>query len=155
MYIPLCSVKDRTFSSSNTLSDSIGITTNPFVRKLESIFEISFATLIHAPHPVDQNSNSMGFPIKFFDAKELPFKVLEMLYNQSFGELNSHLVLLFVKKFSDYYIGTKVILDNNKTATIIKFNEFEVAKPLIRTEDGEFIDTSINRDIKIVELIYI
>ena len=92
---------------------------------------------------------------RVYRAKELPFKVLEMLYNQSFGELNSHLVLLFVKKFSDYYIGTKVILDNNKTATIIKFNEFEVAKPLIRTEDGEFIDTSINREIKIVELIYI
>ena len=74
-----------------------------------------------------------------------------MFLNSSFGKLDTKLVMLFVTKFSEYYLGTKVILNTGETAMILKFNEYELTKPLIRTDSGIFIDTSINREVKMVD----
>ena len=88
---------------------------------------------------------------RVYRKKELPFIVLEMFLNSSFGKLDTKLVMLFVTKFSEYYLGTKVILNTGETAMILKFNEYELTKPLIRTDSGIFIDTSINREVKMVD----
>lgn len=88
---------------------------------------------------------------RVYRKKELPFVVLEMLLNNNFGKLDTKLVMLFVKRFSEYYLGTKVILNTGDSGIIIKLNDFEITKPLIKTENGFFIDTSIHRDIKMVD----
>lgn len=88
---------------------------------------------------------------RVYRKKELPFIVLEMFLDNSFGKLDTKLVMLFVNKFSEYYLGTKVILNTGETAMILKFNEYEMTKPLIRTESGLFIDTSINREVKMID----
>ena len=88
---------------------------------------------------------------RVYRKKELPFIVLEMLLDNSFGQLDTKLVMLFVKKFSEYYLGTKIILNTGDPGIIIKLNDFEITKPLIKTDKGLFIDTSIHRDIKMVD----
>lgn len=88
---------------------------------------------------------------RVYRKKELPFVVLEMLLNNNFGKLDTKLVMLFVTRFSEYYLGTKVVLNTGDSAIIIKLNEFEITKPLIKTENGTFIDTSIHRDIRMID----
>lgn len=88
---------------------------------------------------------------RVYRRKELPFSVLEMFLDNNFGKLDTKLVMLFVNRFSEYYLGSKVILNNGETAVIVKFNEYEVTKPLVKTDKGIFIDTSINREIKMVD----
>lgn len=88
---------------------------------------------------------------RVYRKKELPFIVLEMLLNNSFGVLDTKLAMLFVTKFSEYYLGTKVILNTGDVAMIVKLNEYEITKPLMKTDRGLFIDTSIHRDIKMVD----
>lgn len=80
-----------------------------------------------------------------------PFKVLEMFQNQTFGKLDYNIVMTFIKRFSEYYVGSEVILSNNQKAKIIYLNSFEITKPLLVTTDGTFIDISKNRSIQIID----
>lgn len=80
-----------------------------------------------------------------------PFKVLEMFQNQTFGKLDYKIIMTFIKKFSEYYVGSEVILSNNEKARIVSLNTFELTKPLLITATGEFIDISKNRNIQIID----
>lgn len=80
-----------------------------------------------------------------------PFKVLEMFQNQTFGKLDYRIVSTFVKKFLEYYVGSEVLLSNDKKAKIISLNIYEITKPLVITFEGEFLDISKKREIKILD----
>lgn len=88
---------------------------------------------------------------RVYRKKELPFNVLEMLLNNNFGMLDTKLVMTFVNKFSEFYLGTRVVLNTGDVAMIIKLNEYEITKPLIKTDRGVFIDTSIHREVLMVD----
>lgn len=88
---------------------------------------------------------------RVYKARVSPFRVLEMFQNQNFGKLDYSIIMTFVRKFTEYYVGSEVILSNNKKAKIVSLNTFELTKPLLVTTEGEFIDTSRNRDIQILD----
>ena len=82
-----------------------------------------------------------------------PFKVLEMFQNQNFGKLDLRITMMFVKRFSEYYLGASVILSNGETGKIVSLNHYEINKPLIKTEDGAFLDISKNRTLEIMDFV--
>ncbi len=82
-----------------------------------------------------------------------PFKVLEMFQNQTFGKLDASITMLFVKKFSEYYVGAHVELNNGEKGTIVNLNHYEVTKPLLRLDSGKFVDISKDRKLEIVDLV--
>jgi putative nucleotidyltransferase with HDIG domain len=90
---------------------------------------------------------------RVYHKKKSPFKVLEMFENSSFGKLDIKVTMLFVKRFVEYYIGVNVILSDGKTAKIIRLNINEVTKPLIMTDEGSFIDMSLDRNIEISDFV--
>ncbi len=61
--------------------------------------------------------------------------------------------MLFVKKFSEYYLGSHVELSNGEKGTIINLNHYEVTKPLLRLDNGKFIDISKDRKLEIIDLV--
>lgn len=90
---------------------------------------------------------------RVYHEKESPFKVLEMFQHNSFGKLDMSVVMLFIKKFADFYVGENVILSNGKKAKIMQINYNEISRPLVRTVDGKFIDLNENLDILIDDFI--
>ena len=80
-----------------------------------------------------------------------PFKVLEMFQNQTFGKLDYKIIMTFIKKFTEYYVGSEVMLSNGEKAKIVSLNTYELTKPLLITNDGKFIDISRNRAIQILD----
>ena len=48
-----------------------------------------------------------------------PFKVLEMFQNQTFGKLDYSIIMTFIKKFTEYYVGSEVQLSNGEKAKIV------------------------------------
>lgn len=80
-----------------------------------------------------------------------PFKVLEMFQNQTFGKLDYGIIMTFIKKFTEYYVGSEVQLSNGERAKIVSLNTYELTKPLLVTDGGKFIDISRNRDIQIID----
>ncbi len=82
-----------------------------------------------------------------------PFKVIEMFQNEFFGKLDNSITFLFIRKFSEYFIGAKVLLNNGEKAEIISLNNFELTKPLVRLKDKNFIDISKERNVEIVDVL--
>lgn len=82
-----------------------------------------------------------------------PFKVLEMFQNQTFGKLDLSITMIFVKKFSEYYIGSHVTLSNGEKAKIVSLNHYEINKPLLALNDGNFIDISKIRNLEIIDFV--
>ena len=80
-----------------------------------------------------------------------PFKVLEMFQNQTFGKLDYNIIMTFIKKFTEYYVGSEVMLSNGEKAKIVSLNTYELTKPLLITNEGKFIDISKNRAIQILD----
>jgi len=80
-----------------------------------------------------------------------PFKVLEMFQNQTFGKLDYKIIMTFIKKFTEYYVGSEVMLSNGEKAKIVSLNTYELTKPLLITNEGKFIDISKNRAIQILD----
>lgn len=80
-----------------------------------------------------------------------PFKVLEMFQNQTFGKLDYSIIMTFIKKFTEYYVGSEVQLSNGKKAKIVSLNTYELTKPLLITDAGKFIDISKSRNIQILD----
>lgn len=80
-----------------------------------------------------------------------PFKVLEMFQNQTFGKLDYGIIMTFIKKFTEYYVGSEVMLSNGVKAKIVSLNTYELTKPLLITNEGKFIDISKNREIQILD----
>ncbi len=88
---------------------------------------------------------------RVYKKKEIPFKVLELFQEEAFGKLDLSVVMTFTKKFSEYYLGTEVLLSNGLKGTIIRLNDYDITKPLISVDQSLYIDTSIDRNIRIVD----
>lgn len=88
---------------------------------------------------------------RVYKARVSPFKVLEMFQNQNFGKLDYKIVMIFIKRFTENYVGSEVILSNNQRAKIVSLNTFEMTKPLLVTSDGKFIDISREREVQILD----
>lgn len=88
---------------------------------------------------------------RIYKERVSPFKVLEMFQSQTFGKLDYSIVMIFIKNFLEYYVGSEVVLNNNQTAKIISLNIFEITKPLLITSQGEVVDTCKKREIKILD----
>lgn len=90
---------------------------------------------------------------RVYKSRVSPFKVIEMFQNEFFGKLDNKITLLFVKKFSEYFIGAKVLLNNGENGEIVSLNTFEITKPLIKIRGENFIDISKERNIEIVDVL--
>jgi putative nucleotidyltransferase with HDIG domain len=82
-----------------------------------------------------------------------PFKVLEMFQNEAFGKLDLYITMIFVKKFSEYYIGSHVTLSNGEKGKIVCLNHYEINKPLLAMENGKFLDISKARNVEIIDFL--
>jgi putative nucleotidyltransferase with HDIG domain len=88
---------------------------------------------------------------RVYKARVSPFKVLEMFQNQNFGKLDYKIIMVFIKRFTENYVGSEVILSNNQRAKIVSLNAYEITKPLLVTSEGKFIDISREREVQILD----
>lgn len=91
---------------------------------------------------------------RLYRKKQSPFKVLEEMMQDSFGKFDIQYIDTLVRSISNFSIGTKVRLTNNKTGEIVFINPQNPTRPLIRIdEDHEFINLSQHVDLYIDEVI--
>jgi HD-GYP domain-containing protein (c-di-GMP phosphodiesterase class II) len=81
-----------------------------------------------------------------------PFDVVESIERDYFGILDHRVVSVFLHNIASYYIGNFVKLSNGDIGEIIYINQNNVSKPIIKS-NNEFIDLTVKKDIRIVELI--
>ncbi|QWU18210.1 HD domain-containing protein [Paenibacillus sophorae] len=83
----------------------------------------------------------------------MPFyKVVTLMRQGSFGELNPEIVSLLLDKFINALLGKKVVLTDGCLAEVVHINSLDDLHPLVKIEDS-LLDLSRNRDIHIQQIL--
>lgn len=76
---------------------------------------------------------------RYYKQKQSPFKVIEVLQTEKFTKLDPEIIQLFIQMMTQFSIGTKVKLSNQKTAEIVFTDEKKPTRPMVRLEDNQII----------------
>ncbi len=75
------------------------------------------------------------------------YYVLNELQQGLFGHFDPSIVAVFMKKMMEFLIGVPVQLSNGQIGDIIWINPANPLRPLIKTENNQFIDLNVNSPI--------
>ena len=85
-----------------------------------------------------------------YTTKESPLYALKQVYEESFSKLDPRICTTFIHNIAKFYEGQKVLLNNDKTASILKLNMNNYSKPIICL-DNDVIDLSNQNELSIVD----
>ena len=86
--------------------------------------------------------------------KQSPFKVLEMILHDDFGKFDIRVVKTLLSSFANFFIGSRVKLNNGFIAEIIFIDAGSETRPAIKVMDSEqIINLGINRELYIEEIL--
>lgn len=84
--------------------------------------------------------------------RENPLIVADYLREESFTDLDPHMVQVFLKNISKFYVGNKVVLSNGEIGIIVYIHPQDTTKPIVRVAD-RFIDFLNKKDVDVVDII--
>lgn len=88
---------------------------------------------------------------RIYKEKRSPFEVMELMQTGAFGELDTEMLLVFVNRMANYYIGAYVVLNTGDVGEIIFVHPHCVYRPIVRVGDT-YIDLYLKQDIKIIQI---
>ncbi|MFB5677791.1 HD-GYP domain-containing protein [Paenibacillus terreus] len=89
---------------------------------------------------------------RVYQSKQELLAVLRELHAMSFGHLDPIATQTFIRHMLPNFIKKKILLTNGQTGTIILNNPVDYFRPLIKMDDGRFIDLAKERDLAIEEV---
>jgi len=83
-----------------------------------------------------------------------PFDTFKEFERMGIGEgyYDPGILLTFLYNISQYYIGSKVMMNTGKVGKIIYVPPHNISRPVVRDEE-DYIDLSVQRDMKIVKML--
>ncbi len=83
-----------------------------------------------------------------------PFKMIETVKGEMFTMLDPAVCDTFVRRISDYLMNNPVKLDDGRKARVVYLPMINPTSPVLKTEDGQFVDLTKNKDITIIGLTF-
>lgn len=90
---------------------------------------------------------------RVYQQKTAPFSVVETIVAEMYHKLDPGVSIAFLNNVRDYFIGNVIQLSDGRFAEVIFLGRTLASRPLIRTDDGEFIDLEERNDLYIVQLV--
>ncbi|WP_099187848.1 HD-GYP domain-containing protein [Tepidibacter mesophilus] len=82
--------------------------------------------------------------------RKTPFEAIKILEKEFLSKLDTKLLYLFLKKIAGEYLGSKIILDDGREATIVFIPSQNISRPLLKIQEGdEIIDLSSSENSKL------
>jgi HD-GYP domain-containing protein (c-di-GMP phosphodiesterase class II) len=78
-----------------------------------------------------------------------PFEVIAQFQRTDLRKYDQNVLKVFLKNIADSYIGTGVLLSDNSRGIITMINDKALASPLIKLDDGTFVDLNERNDLYI------
>jgi len=107
----------------------------------------AFARIIAIADTFDEVNST-----RTYNTPKGPFKGLELIQQQSFGQLDYEYSKVFIEHLINFYISENVLLSNNKVAKIIQIDINDIEKPLLLDDQG-FVDLKKQSSISIEKLV--
>ncbi|WP_371361571.1 hypothetical protein SRRS_29400 [Sporomusa rhizae] len=90
---------------------------------------------------------------RVYRSKVDPFSVVETLAGEMFGKIDAEFCSVFLQNISNYLTGKFLRLTDGRVAEVVYYDNVSYRRPVIRTNDNEFIDLNKNRSIGISEVL--
>lgn len=90
---------------------------------------------------------------RVYHRKVSPFAVVEMIVEEMFNKLDPEIGSVFLNNVRDYFVGNIVELNDGRQAEVIYLGQFMAARPIVVTEDREYIDLEHNKNLSIVKVV--
>lgn len=82
-----------------------------------------------------------------------PFSVIETLSSEMFGKIDAEFCTIFLQNISNYLTGKFMRLNDGRIAEVVYYDNVGYRRPIVRTEDNEFIDLNKNKEVEISEVL--
>ena len=87
-----------------------------------------------------------------FQQKTSPFSAARLIAGDMYDKLDTATCATFLEHLRDQFIGCKVRLSDGRLAEVIMIGGDYTFQPVVKTQDGNFIDISRNTNLRISEL---
>lgn len=86
---------------------------------------------------------------RVYQKKRTPFAVVEEINTAMFGKLDPCICTTFLNNVKSYFIGSIIRLSDGREAEVVFMEGRAASRPVVRTEQGEFIDLEADSHISI------
>ncbi|MBE5849558.1 MAG: HD-GYP domain-containing protein [Lachnospiraceae bacterium] len=151
-------------------------TTNGYkiLQPLELDERIKLAALMHheridgsgyPSHLVDEQIDQFAKIIAILDSYEAmtsyrsyraplcPFTVIEIFEKDGYGKYDTGYYMTFLERMVEEYIGKEVELNDGTVCVVVLINKQKYSRPMVRTEDGKYIDLATQKNLSIKALV--
>ncbi len=90
---------------------------------------------------------------RVYQTKLDPFSVIETLASEMFGKIDAEFCTIFLQNISNYLTGKFMRLSDGRIAEVVYYDNVAYRRPIVRTDDNEFIDLNKNKSVEISEVI--
>ncbi|WP_371371377.1 HD-GYP domain-containing protein [Sporomusa aerivorans] len=90
---------------------------------------------------------------RVYHRKVSPFTVVEMLVEEMFNKLDPEIGSVFLNNVRDYFVGNIVELSDGRQAEVIYLGQFMASRPIIVTENNEYIDLERRKSLSITKIV--
>jgi len=89
---------------------------------------------------------------RVYKKRETCFYVFEMFESDYLTKCDTSILLTFLKRIADYYIGSNVRLSDGSYGEIVFINQHQISRPIVKLEDESIIDLSKEKELIIEEV---
>lgn len=82
-----------------------------------------------------------------------PFAVIENFENEGLQKYRPHVIMTFLERIANTYQNNRVLLSNGTQGTIVLLNSNRLSRPILKLDNEEFLDLSMNSSLSIVSLL--
>lgn len=90
---------------------------------------------------------------KVYRKKTTPFAAVETVMRDMYDKLDPNICTIFLNNVRDYFIGNVVLLSDGREAEVVYLGKSISARPVVKAEDGEFIDLEQRKGLSIIQVI--
>ncbi|VBB06857.1 Hypothetical protein LUCI_2094 [Lucifera butyrica] len=89
---------------------------------------------------------------RVYHNKVTPFEVVASLWREMYDKLDPGICGVFLNNVRDYFLGNHVELSDGREAEVVLMGQTAADRPVVRANDGTFIDLEKDKNISIVKL---
>lgn len=92
--------------------------------------------------------------VRNYGRRATPYEAVEVLRNEMVDKLDTAVCSAFVDKLTQRFVGDVVELSNGQRGEVIFLNRFDSTRPMVRTNDGAFVDLDKTRNLSICKMLH-
>lgn len=82
-----------------------------------------------------------------------PFTVIEIFEKDGYGKYETGVYMTFLERMVEEYIGKEVQLNDGTVCVVVLINKQKFSKPMVKSNDGKYIDLSTAKNLYITSLV--